>query len=216
MASQRGPLSSLKALRDQLASEARVLKEESLARAALKETAERELSLFREHVKDVRPLPGSGKYQQPPTPVTPLAHQLALDEKRALAESLSDEFDPESLLETDDRLSWRRVGIGSDIVRKLRRGEWVIQAEIDLHGARRDEAREMVAEFLRSSIKRGLRCARIIHGKGLGSAGGQPVLKARVRSWLMQKEEVLAFCQAQAKDGGSGALIVLLRPTRPT
>jgi DNA-nicking Smr family endonuclease len=216
MPPHRGPLSSLKALRDKLANEARALEEERLARAALKEATDREVSLFRDHVKDVRPLAGSGRYQQPLTPVAPLAHQLALDEKRALAESLSDEFDPESLLETDDRLSWSRVGIGSDIIRKLRRGEWVIQDEVDLHGARRDEAREMVAEFLRTSIKRGLRCVRVIHGKGLGSAGGQPILKARVRSWLMQKDEVLAFCQAQAKDGGSGALIVLLRPTRPT
>ena len=98
-------------------------------------------------------------------------------------------------------------------MRKLRRGVWVIQDEIDLHGLRSDAARERVAEFVRDSARAGLRCIRVVHGKGLGSPGREPVLKAKVKSWLVQRSEVLAFTHARPADGGHGALIVLLKPT---
>jgi DNA-nicking Smr family endonuclease len=133
------------------------------------------------------------------------------DEQAALEESLSDEFNVDTLLDTDGELSYARPGISGDILRKLRRGNWVIQSQLDLHGMRRDEAREALAEFLRNAVKRGLRCVRVIHGKGLGSVNKEPVLKSKVRSWLVQKEEVIAFCQARAADGGAGALVVLLK-----
>ena len=141
-----------------------------------------------------------------------IARQRQRDEAAALAESISDALDVESLLETDDALSFRRRGIGIDVVRKLRRGVWVLQDEIDLHGLRSDAARERVAEFVRSSARAGLRCIRIVHGKGLGSPGREPVLKAKVKSWLVQRSEVLAFTHARPADGGHGALIVLLKP----
>jgi len=128
-----------------------------------------------------------------------------------LQSSLSDDFSIESLLDTDAALSFARSGIGQDTLRKLRRGHWVIQSELDLHGLRSEEAREALAEFLRSAGKRGQRCVRIIHGKGLGSVNKEPVLKQKVRNWLAQKDEVLAFCQARGADGGAGALIVLLK-----
>jgi DNA-nicking Smr family endonuclease len=96
-------------------------------------------------------------------------------------------------------------------VRKLRRGHWVIQSQLDLHGLRTDEARVALGEFLRGAVKRGMRCVRVIHGKGLGSVNKEPVLKNKVRNWLVQKDEILAFCQARAADGGAGALIVLLK-----
>ena len=131
-----------------------------------------------------------------------------------LAESISDEFDVESLLDTDEALSFRRRGVGPEVVRKLRRGVWAIQAQLDLHGLRRDEARERLAAFLRDAVRGGLRCVRVIHGKGNGSPGREPVLKGKVRSWLVQKNEVIAFTQARAQDGGHGALIVLLRPSK--
>ena len=79
------------------------------------------------------------------------------------------------------------------------------------YSMRRDEAREALADFLREVTRRGLRCVRIIHGKGLGSVNREPVLKGMVHKWLVQKDEVLAFCQAKAADGGSGALVVLLK-----
>lgn len=128
-----------------------------------------------------------------------------------MAESLSDEFTVEALLDSDAALSFARNGIGPDVIRKLRRGHWVIQAQLDLHGLRSDEARAALADFLRDAGKRGLRCVRVIHGKGLGSINKEPVLKNKVRNWLVQKDEVIAFCQAKAADGGAGALVVLLK-----
>ncbi len=205
-------LSDLKAVSAELKrnAEERALRDREAALAAAQ--AEREANLFRLSIGEVQPLKTKVRVQHPVVPPEPIAHQHLRDEQAALAESLSDEFDAMSLLDTDDTLSWRRDGIGPDIVRKLRRGHWVIQAQLDLHGARREEAREQLAEFLRTSVKRGLRCVRVIHGKGLGSIDKQPVLKGKVRNWLVQKDEVLAFCQARAQDGGSGALLVLLRP----
>ena len=128
----------------------------------------------------------------------------------ALREALSDEVDVESLLLTDDGLSFRRRGIALDVLTRLRRGQWAIQAQIDLHGLRRDEAREQLGDFVRQALQRGQRCVRVVHGKGLGSPGREPVLKAKVQRWLAQRLEVIAFTQATAAEGGAGALIVLL------
>ena len=124
---------------------------------------------------------------------------------------IADEFSVESLLETDETLSYAKNGIGPDVVRKLRRGHWVIQDQLDLHGMRRDEAREMIVEFLRQAAVRGIRCVRIVHGKGLGSINNEPVLKKLVHKWLVQRADVVAFCQAKPADGGSGAVVVLLK-----
>lgn len=145
-------------------------------------------------------------------PPPPLPLQSRRDEEAVLQEALSDEYDPESLLDIDDTLSFSRPGISQEVVRKLRRGAWIVQAQLDLHGMRREEAREALAEFIRESVKRGLRCLRVIHGKGLGSIGREPVLKGKVRAWLVQKSEVIAFCQARPHDGGAGAVLVLLQP----
>jgi DNA-nicking Smr family endonuclease len=144
----------------------------------------------------------------------PHPRQRELDEAEVMRVALSDEFDPESLMETDDQLSYRQAGIGDDVLKKLRRGVWVTQGQIDLHGLTRDAAREALAGFLIDAGKRGWRCVRVVHGKGLGSPGRQPVLKGKVRSWLVQRQEVLAFTQARGPDGGAGALIVLLDSSR--
>ena len=141
-----------------------------------------------------------------------VARQRQFDEAQVLRQSLSDDFDADWLLETDDALSFVRPGVGSDVVRKLRRGVWVTQAQLDLHGLRRDEAREQLVAFLRDAAQSGRRCVRVIHGKGNGSPGRQSVLKSKVKGWLIQRDAVIAFTQARAADGGSGALLVLLRP----
>ena len=141
-----------------------------------------------------------------------MARQRQFDEAQVLRQSLSDDFDADWLLETDDALSFVRPGVGSDVVRKLRRGVWVTQAQLDLHGLRRDEAREQLVAFLRDAAQSGRRCVRVIHGKGNGSPGRQSVLKSKVKGWLIQRDAVIAFTQARAADGGSGALLVLLRP----
>jgi len=136
---------------------------------------------------------------------------MHLDERAVLRESLSDEFDVSTLLDVDDQMSYRAKGIGTDITRKLRRGEWSIQGQIDLHGLRSDEAREALAGFIREAVRQGWRCLRVVHGKGLGSPGKEPVLKSKVQRWLIQKSEVLAFVQAKPSEGGAGAMLVLLR-----
>jgi len=173
---------------------------------------QREANVFREAVGAVAPLKVSARAQHPRVRPAPIAHQHQRDEAAALAESISDELDSDAVLDADEQASWRREGIAPDVTRKLRRGHWIIQSELDLHGFRVGEAREMLGEFLRDAIKHRQRCVRVIHGKGHGSIGKQPVLKGKVRGWLMQKDEVLAFCQARECDGGGGALIVLLRP----
>lgn len=175
------------------------------------QAAEQEADLFRRSVGQVAPLTTAQRAIAPPAQPAPIAHHHLADEQAALQESISDEFTVETLLATDHELSFARDGIGPDTLRKLRRGHWVIQAQLDLHGLRREEARAALAEFMRQTTRRGLRCVRIIHGKGLGSVNQEPVLKSRVRNWLAQKNEVLAFCQARAADGGSGALVVLLK-----
>ena len=119
----------------------------------------------------------------------PIPRQKLLDEKRVLTESLSDEFDCGTYLEHDEDLFFVRPGIGEDVVKNLRRGFWSIQAHIDLHGMRTDDAREAVATFLHKAVQHDLRCVRIVHGKGLNSQGA-PILKIRTRRWLRQKEEV--------------------------
>jgi DNA-nicking Smr family endonuclease len=136
--------------------------------------------------------------------------QRQADERAALQATLSDEVDVESLLLTDDGLSFRRPGVAADVVSRLRRGQWAIQNEIDLHGLTREEARGALAAFVRGAHQRSQRCLRVVHGKGHGSPGKRPVLKAKVQRWLAQCDEVVAFSQATGPDGGAGALIVLL------
>lgn len=202
---------ALKSLQSELKVQEKARQAANAERERREKEARIDADLFRQTVGNVAPLSPVDKVMaEAPRPL-PIARQHLADERAALQESLSDEFNVDTLLETDEALSFARDGIGQDTVRKLRRGHWIIQNQLDLHGMRRDEAREALAEFLRNASRRGLRCVRVIHGKGLGSVNKEPVLKNKVRSWLVQKEEVLAFCQARAADGGSGALVVLLK-----
>ena len=104
-----------------------------------------------------------------------------------------------------------RRGLGTDILRKLRRGDWAVQSVIDLHGHTIDEAHDALADFLDDARAHGYRCVRVIHGKGLTSPNREPVLKGKVRAWLTRWGEVLAYCEAPQNSGGSGAVVVLLR-----
>jgi DNA-nicking Smr family endonuclease len=207
-----GGLASLGALRDALKSDAtrRERIRAATARAAREASADAEL--FRREIGTVAPLTAPPRAPNVRPPPLPFPVQSQRDEQAVLREAISDEFDPEVLLETDETLSYCRPGISREVVKKLRRGDWIVQAQLDLHGMRRDEAREALGEFVHASVKRGLRCLRVIHGKGLGSIGKEPVLKDKVRAWLVQKAEVIAFCQARPHDGGAGAVLVLLQP----
>jgi DNA-nicking Smr family endonuclease len=180
-------------------------------RIAREKQAAVEANIFRSSIGDVQVLKQPEKFHPTPKKPPPLPFKHIEDEQKALQESLSDEFDAGTLLESDENLSYTRPGVGIDVAKKLRQGAWVIQAQLDLHGMRRDQARDNLGEFLRKCLRSGFRCVRIIHGKGLGSINKEPVLKNKVRNWLIQKDEVIAFSQATAADGGSGALIVLLR-----
>jgi DNA-nicking Smr family endonuclease len=169
-----------------------------------------ELNLFKEAVKGARPI-RVNRVVHPPKKPKPIPRQFIQDERQALLDSLSDHYIPAHELESGEELLYLRDGQSPIILSKLRRGYWVIQKHIDLHGLVSDEARAYVSEFISDCKKRGIRCVRIVHGKGLGSHNKEPVLKNKLRGWLMQKDEVIAYAQAKPEDGGSGAVIVLLK-----
>jgi DNA-nicking Smr family endonuclease len=206
-------LGSVKAV---LAERARKVAEQRArqAEAAQRERAER--GQFAREIErtmggPVQRVADSGRTARAPAAIDPTPRQRLADEARALASTLSDEVDVSTLLDTDAALGFRREGIGPDVLVRLRRGQWTVQRHLDLHGMTRDVAREALAHFIRRAERDGLRCVRVVHGKGNGSPGREPVLKAKVRAWLVQKTEVIAFAQAPAPDGGHGALLVLLR-----
>ena len=170
-----------------------------------------EQQLFAQATRDVQPLRDASRVPRLPPPCAPVPLMRARDEAAALQASLSDGIDADALLDSDDTLAFTRAGLAPNTARKLRRGDWAIQAQLDLHGMTREEARAALAQCLASWRKQGLRCVRVVHGKGLGSKQQLPVLKDKVRRWLTQSDAVLAWVQARAPDGGTGALVVLLR-----
>lgn len=207
-------LTDLKVVKRAIAERAVLRAAQASAQVKAAKQAASDKDLFIKAAGAVQPLPDKRKLLHKPEQKMPLAMQYQKDEKAVLKEAISDEFDVSTLLETDEHLSFRRPGIGPDVTRKLRRGDWSIQRQLDLHGLRRDDARESLSIFIREAHKQGIRCVRVVHGKGLGSPGKTPVLKSRVHSWLVQKNEVLAFVQAKPAEGGAGALVVLLMASR--
>ncbi len=208
-----GALGDLKLVKKALAAQTRQRLELASQQLRAIQQASSDKDLFVRAAGAVKPLPDKRMVLHKTEQKIPLAMQYQVDEKAVMQEAISDDFDVGTLLDADDMLSFRRPGIGVDVTRKLRRGEWRIQRQLDLHGLRRDAAREALSLFIREAFKHGIRCVRVIHGKGLGSPGKAPVLKSRVHSWLVQKNEVLAFVQAKPADGGAGALLVLLVPS---
>lgn len=164
--------------------------------------------LFRNTIGPVAPL-DRGRRRRPGRRLPssrPLMREA--DEQAVLGELLDD---PPPDIETGDDLYHRRPGVQHAVMRRLRRGHYRCQAELDLHGMVVDVARRCLAEFLRDVIARDYRCVRIVHGKGLRSGHRGPILKQKVAGWLRQRDEVLAYCSARATDGGTGAVYVLLR-----
>ena len=207
-------LQDLDAMRKKLADIAKAQKLADQARIAAEKRTEAERNLFTRAVGKVAPIANQERVWSPPQRPSTRPLQQDLDDEAVMHESMSDEFDISTLLDADDQLSFRRPGIGTDITRKLRKGEWSIQGQIDLHGLRSDEARNAMGQFIRDAKRMGWRCVRVVHGKGLGSPGKEPVLKSKVQRWLVQKNEVLAFVQAKPSDGGGGALLVLMGPSQ--
>jgi DNA-nicking Smr family endonuclease len=205
-------LADLKLVKKQIALQAQRDAADVAQRAADAKRQAQQRNLFQAAVGVVQPMVDKRRAHLAPAPPAPIPKQHQLDEAAALQEALSDEVDVTSLLDTDELLSFRRPGVGPDVAQKLRRGNWSIQRQVDLHGLRTEEAREALTTFIRDAHKHGIRCVRVVTGKGLGSPGKAPVLKDKVHRWLVQKSEVVAFVQAQPAQGGAGALVVLLQP----
>ncbi len=165
--------------------------------------------LFRRHVGKVRPVPQD---RVPPhrKKRAPVAEQSQRDAAAVMKSLLSDDYEPADV-ETGEELFYVRPGLQHTVIRKLRRGQYAIEAELDLHGCTVPQAREKLDAFLRAARAHGKRCVRVIHGKGKTSEGKMPVLKGKVNVWLRQKDEVMAFCSAIPRDGGGGAAYVLLK-----
>lgn len=168
-------------------------------------------TLFQQAMEDVTPLTPHGRILHPTAKPPPLPLLFVQDEHVALLASLEDPIKWDEDAESEADSSFIRPGLARQILRRLRRGEWHTQAELDLHGLTKLEAKHELVDFLHECRRRGVRCVRIIHGKGLRSKNREPVLKHHVRHWLAQRDEVLAFVQTRPVDGGSGAVLVLLK-----
>ena len=208
----------LKSLRNTLKEQEQARAVEQAERAQRERVAKQEANLFQSAIGGVKKIPQPDRYVAAPktvastgaaAPVRKLTQ--AEDDAAVLREMMSDQFEVDHLLDEDPSLSFTRSGVGPDVVRKLRKGYWPVQDELDLHGLRRDAARDALGDFLRKAAKVRMRCVCVIHGKGLGSAGGEPVLRSMVHSWLEQKDDVIAFCAANVDGRNHGALIVLLK-----
>jgi DNA-nicking Smr family endonuclease len=168
-------------------------------------------SAFADAMRDVVPLGRPSRVEHRPARPEPIPLQRLRDERAVLVESLTSQAEPDTGLVTGDELVYVRQGVPAQVLRRLRRGYWVVQDDLDLHGMTSIEARLATAAFLAECVQRGVRCVRIVHGKGLRSPNREPVLKRKLGHWLIVRDEVLAFCEARPVDGGSGAVVVLLR-----
>ena len=170
---------------------------------------EEDLALFRDAVGEVRPV-RNDRHDSRPRPPGARPRQREADERAVIGELLSEAIDPAEL-DTGEHLTFARPGVQQSVLRKLRRGAYAIQAELDLHGLNAGEAASEVPLFLQAAREHDQRCVCIIHGKGRKRVERAPVLKPLLNHWLQQRREVLAFCSARPEDGGTGAVYVLLK-----
>ena len=179
-----------------------------------------EASAFRAAVRDVKPLvqvpsakglaklgPRARLRRPAPTAMENLEDMMPL-----IATSSSDQAarGPDAAAGST-ALSFHRAGVRAQVMRRLRRGLYPAEDELDLHGLTQTAARDSLADFIARSRDSGRRCVRIIHGKGYRSGARGPVLKTAVDLWLRRHTDVMAFTSARAIDGGTGAVYVLLR-----
>jgi DNA-nicking Smr family endonuclease len=173
-----------------------------------------ERTAFAAAIGEVTPLTSAPKSTSRMPPPSPHPRQREADEAAALETSrVAKNPSPMAWdvgLDIEGSQSFVRASLNPDLLRKLRRGEWVVQGSLDLHQHTQDQARGALTEFLAAARRQGWRCVRIIHGKGLSSPNREPVLKARVRKWLQLRDEVLAYCEPRPHAGGGGAVVVLL------
>lgn len=166
-------------------------------------------ALFRKMVGDAKPLKQDSFIAEKPKP-KPHPSKTEADNLAVLEEMRVADFDS-SFLERGDELLYTRPGVQNNIVKKLRRGHYKIEAELDLHGMTVDNAKTALIDFLKQCKTRSQHCVRIIHGKGLGSVNKQPILKNKLNQWLQKMDVAQAFCSARPEDGGTGAIYLLLK-----
>ena len=175
-----------------------------------KSSSEDDVSLFRRLMGDAKPLPQTDKAPEHRPRVSARARFARQDEREALTESLENDID-ETETGAGEALRFHRPSVGRRTMRKLARGQFSVQDEIDLHGMTVPEAKEALHAFLRVCELDSYTCIRVVHGKGLGSGDRGPILKSKVNKWLRQWNKVLAFVSTRQIDGGTGAVYVLLR-----
>lgn len=163
-------------------------------------------------MRDVPRRPAPNRALPERLPPTDRALQREADDRAVLDELL--EHDPEAWTDSGDGLSYQGPGLQDSVFRRLKRGAYKIGAELDLHGMNSETAKLQLHRFLAECQARGIRCVRVIHGKGLRSSNQGPVLKTLVDRWLRRRKDVLAFTAARPQDGGSGAVYVLLKSER--
>jgi DNA-nicking Smr family endonuclease len=169
-----------------------------------------EARVFRAAVRDVTPL--ATPAVQSTAPPRPARRRAPIVESASLGDVVAADDTPGAAAPSAaDPLSYRRPGVRDQTLRQLRRGRYPVEDELDLHGLSQSAARDHLAEFIASSSHAGLRCVRVVHGKGYRSGARGPVLKIAVNTWLRRHPDVLAFTSARAIDGGTGAVYVLLR-----
>jgi DNA-nicking Smr family endonuclease len=169
-----------------------------------------EIELFRRAMSGTKPLRAEERAVEERRKPSPRARFTHADRKEVLRESMLADIDT---MESDNgnALRFHRPSVGRRTMRKLARGNFAIQAEIDLHGMTVTQAKPRLAEFITACARSGQLCVRVVHGKGLGSGQRGPVLKMNVNRWLRRWDSVLAFVSARQVDGGTGAVYVLLK-----
>jgi len=166
-------------------------------------------ALFRLAMRGVQPLKTRARSAPARRTARPRARFARAERAAVLRESLGPGTDLYEV-QPGDELLFRRPGVPDSVVRSLRRGLYRVEAETDLHGLNASDATAHLGQFLRAARARGLRCVRVIHGKGLRSGTRGPVLKNTVNALLRRADAVLAFASARPADGGTGATLVLL------
>jgi DNA-nicking Smr family endonuclease len=168
--------------------------------------------IFRAAVGDVKPLAPTGRANAGVAPAT-RTRRAARTARQPAADLalLPDTPAPADVVGGSDPLSFHRPGVRDQVMRRLRRGLYPVEDELDLHGLNQAAARDTLSDFLEYNRNAARRCVRIVHGKGYRSGARGPILKIAVNAWLRRHPDVMAFTSARAIDGGTGAVYVLLR-----
>ena len=164
--------------------------------------------LFRHAIGKVRAVNNDKVLLHKDNKPKPYPRPLVADSESPFTDSAATEFEPVGL---EDSLSYTAPGLQNNVLKKLRKGFFGLDAEIDLHGLTSNAAKQQLLHFLHDCVDAGCRCVHIVHGKGYRSADNHPVLKNNLNLWLRQHQDVQAFCSAPPKNGGTGAVFVLLR-----